>query len=87
MQTGFQKEHQFGFVPICEITDEMNANVLKDIKAVFAARVIDFEQKTGKPILSARESIVNSKTWTNISPEGTSIAFKEQDDPVQSVGN
>jgi len=76
-----KEQHQFGFIPICEITDEINANVVKYIadKSVFAARIIDFDQKVGKPILSARESIVDEKSWKNICPEGTSIAFKEAD--------
>jgi len=49
-------------------------------KSVFAARIIDFEPKSGKPILSSRESVVDEQNWKNISAEGTSIAFKEADD-------
>ena len=54
-------DHQFGFVPICELTDEINQNIVEQISTscIFAARVIDFETKTGKPILSARESVVD----------------------------
>lgn len=82
-------QDQFGFVPICEITDDLNSNVVKYIseKAVFAARVIDFDPKANKPIFSARESVVDEASWSSISPSGSSIAFKEHDEQRQTAGN
>lgn len=52
-------DHQFGFVPICEISDENLPNVVQHLvnAGVFAARIIDFETKTGKPILSTRSFV------------------------------
>jgi len=89
VQVAHNKQNQFGFVPICEITDEVNANVVRFVedKKVFAARVIDFDTKSGKPVLSARESVVDDKLWKFTQPEGTSIEFKEADEERQSQGN
>lgn len=76
-----KSDHHFGFIPICELTDQINGNAVSEQadKSIFAARIIDFEAKTGKPILSTRESVVKAETWKNIEPESTSLAFKQED--------
>lgn len=81
-------EKNFGFVEMCEITDEVQGNCLKMImqKQVLAARIIDFD-KNGKIQLSTRESVVSSESWKNIRPEGPSIRFQEQDGENQKRGN
>lgn len=81
--------HSYGFVPICELTDELNANIVHEFvdKAVFACRVIDFEPKTQKPILSCRESVLDQIGWKLISAEGTSAAFNKADESRQMQGN
>lgn len=84
-----KKGHQYGFVPICEITDENEPTVVERIfkAGIFAARVIDFETKTGKPILSAREFATTDATWKTIGGDASSIAFKKADEINQSCGN
>lgn len=50
----------FGFIEICEITDDLVGNVietLEQLSPIFAARVIAFD-KHQKPLLSARDSVV-----------------------------
>jgi hypothetical protein len=51
-----RNDHQYGFIPICELSDEIKGNAARMIseRSIFAARVIEFESKTGKPILSTR---------------------------------
>ena len=70
--------NQFGFIELCEITDEISGNVVKHLadRSIFAARVIDFD-KNGKMQLSARESVVGEMRWKDIRPEGASIRFQE----------
>lgn len=53
---------------------------------LFAARVLGFD-KNEKPILSARESILDEKTWGVIGPEGKSIHFQKFDEKNQKIGN
>jgi hypothetical protein len=71
------KSDQYGFLPICEVTDDLDANVAKYVsdRRIFAARVISLEPKTGKPILSCRQSVIDS--WPII--HGTSLKFKDFD--------
>ena len=66
----------FGFVEICEITDEISGNVFKHLqkKMIFAARVIDHD-KNGKMQLSTRESVVDQDSWASIKPEATTLKF------------
>ena len=61
----------FGFIEMCEITDEISGNVFKYLaqKSIFAARVIDLD-KNGKLQLSARDSVVDDNSWRHIRPEG-----------------
>ena len=84
-----KSDHQFGFVPLCELSDSIVGNAPKEFadKCIFAARVIDFEQKSGKPILSARNSVVDAKSWATMSPESTSLVFKQADQKNQFEGN
>lgn len=78
----------FGFIEMCEITDEISGNVIKYLseKSIFAARVIDTD-KHGKLQLSTRESVLDENAWKEIRPEGTSIRFQEQDADQQARGN
>ena len=78
-------QNKYGFLPICEITDDLDANVAKLVseKHIFATRIIDFESKTGKAIVSARQSVITS--WSTI--QGSSIEFKEFDQKRWSEGN
>lgn len=80
VQTG-HKDNQFGFIPLCEITDEVNANVISHLatKGIFAARVIGHDTKSGKVHLSTRESVLDESSWKLIKPDGTSLEFKEHD--------
>ena len=66
----------FGFIEVCEITDDISGNVFKFLqkKSVFAARVIDHD-KNGKIQLSTRESVIDSESWNTLKPEGTTIKF------------
>lgn len=79
-----KSDQQFGFIPLCELFDLNDSNIAHLFAEnaqtrVFAARVIDFENKTGKPILSSRASVTSKETWRSMSPEGTSLAFKQDD--------
>ena len=67
----------FGFIELCEITDDLVGNVietLEQLSPIFAARIIAFD-KHQKPLLSARESVVQQKSWDLISPAGKSVHF------------
>jgi predicted RNA-binding protein with RPS1 domain len=57
-------DQEFGFIEMCEITDQITGNVFKHLqeKSIFAARVIDTD-KNGKAQLSSRESVVNEDSW------------------------
>ena len=61
---------------ICEITDNIEGRIFDYIKdkALFAVRLIDFEQN-GKAVYSARETVVDENRWKLISPAGKSIHF------------
>ena len=61
----------FGFIEICEITDEISGNVFRYLaqRSIFAARVIDLD-KSGKLQLSTRESVIDDNSWRYIRPEG-----------------
>ena len=80
VQTGY-KDNQYGFVPLCEITDEVNANATDYLSTIgiFAARVIGHDPKSGKVHLSTRESVLDENSWKLIKPDGTSLEFKELD--------
>ena len=70
-------QKQFGFIELCELTDEIVGNVIGSKlseQPLFLARVIDVSAKNDKPMLSARESVVDEKTWTAIQ-EGKSVHF------------
>jgi len=69
-------ESTFGFVEICEITDEISGNVFKHLqkKMVFTARVIDHD-RNGKMQFSTRESVVDQESWASIKPEATTLKF------------
>lgn len=84
-----KSDHMFGFIPVCELSDSITGNAPKDYaeKCIFAARVIDFEPKSGKPILSSRTSVVDAQTWKTMSPESTSLVFKQADQKNQFDGN
>jgi hypothetical protein len=77
-----QEQNQFGFLPICEITDDLAGNAVKHIadRSIFVARIIDFDSKGGKPIISARESVVDDASWASILPAGSSAVFKQNDE-------
>jgi predicted RNA-binding protein with RPS1 domain len=80
---------QFGFIELCEITDDLVGNVIDTlalIQPLFVARVIGFD-KNQKPILSSRESVVNQKSWELIQPSGKSAHFQKFDDKHQQSGN
>jgi ribosomal protein S1 len=84
-----KEQHQFGFLPTCEITDDLSGNAVKYIsdKSVFAARIIDFDAKGGKPVVSARESVVEEEGWKTIQPTGSSAAFQLADEQRMATGN
>jgi len=69
-------DNVFGFIEMCEITDEISGNVIKYLqdKHIFAARVIDTD-KNGKLQLSTRESVLEESSWEQIRPQGTSAKF------------
>lgn len=58
-------QQTFGFIPICEVTDDIVGRVLDtqlQTAPVFLARVIDIDQKhSDKLILSSRESVINDE--------------------------
>lgn len=78
VQTG---EQQYGFIEICEITDDIEGRVFDFIreKALFPVRLIDFE-KNGKAMYSARESVVDENKWKLIGPQGKSVYFQKYDE-------
>lgn len=81
-------EKTFGMIELCELTDEVTSNVtqLFQNKGVFVARVIDTDKK-GRLMLSARDSVVDAKSWELIKPSGTTAAFQQADAKNQAHGN
>lgn len=75
----------YGFIEMCEVTDELQGNVFQFLaqKVIFPARVIGFD-KNGKIQLSSRESVVDGDKWKNTKPDGPSIRFQDQDAPLQA---
>jgi len=70
-------ENTFGFIEICEITDDIIGVICQhqmENSPIFLARVIGFE-KGDKPLLSSRESVIDDEKWKLVSPEGKSIHF------------
>jgi predicted RNA-binding protein with RPS1 domain len=67
----------FGSCQYCEVTDELQGNILGHLKSkgVFLARVIDTDKK-GRPMLSARDSVIQE--WQSIS-SGSTAAFQQKD--------
>lgn len=79
----------FGFIEICEITDDVVGTVCNhqlQTSPLFVARVICIE-KGDKIMLSSRESIVDDAKWALIGPEGKSIHFQKFDEKNQKIGN
>lgn len=81
-------EKTFGNIELAEITDEVSSNVIlfAKEKSVFLARVID-QDKKGKLMLSARQSIVDEVSWKHTRPEGASAHFQQMDVKNQRHGN
>lgn len=81
----------YGFIELCEITDDLVGSVLEllpTLAPLFPARVIDFDPKNqSKPILSSRESVVRNESWEMIGPSGKSVNFQKWDDKNQKIGN
>jgi len=69
-------EKTFGVIELCEMTDDITANVCMEAQkqGIFIARVIG-QDKKGRLRLSARESILDDAMWRLVQPEGTSTKF------------
>lgn len=68
--------HKFAMIELCEITDEVTANMQLQWaeKMLFVARVIDQDAKNNMYV-SSRESVLDTKMWKHISPSGKSVDF------------
>lgn len=81
-------EKTFGMIELCEVTDEVAANVAQSAceRGIFLARIIGTDKK-GRLQLSSRESVVDQEMWNLTKPDGSSAHFKTADQKRQSNGN
>ena len=81
-------EKTFGMIELCELTDEVAANVCQTAseKSIFLARIIGTDKK-GRLQLSSRESVTDQEMWNLTKPDGSSAHFKTADSKRQSNGN
>lgn len=70
IQPGFgitvqMNKYAFGMIELCELSDEIQGQIVKHIKAknLFLARVIDTDDK-GRLMLSSRDSVIEN--WSTI---------------------
>lgn len=74
---------------MAEISDDLVGSLIDTlalIQPIFPARVIDLD-KNQKLVLSARDSVVQPKSWELISPAGKSVHFQKFDEKNQQIGN
>lgn len=73
-------EKTFGMIELCELTDEVAANVARFTadRGVFLARIIGTDKKS-RFQLSSRESVVDQEMWSLTKPDGASAHFKTAD--------
>lgn len=71
-------QNQYGFVDLCEIDDDIvpGVNEILKEKMFFFARIIDVYKS--KPQLSARQSLLDDKSYELLTNDSSSLEFKEK---------
>lgn len=72
---------KYGFVDICELSDEIGV----EKKQICFGRIIDAMRD--KPMISTRDSLVDDQKYKILGPEGTSLEFKKMFGEAQKNGD